>query len=150
MQRNAILIVEDDEDDVELMTVMLRRAKILNPIRTVSNKNDATSYLKGEGTYADRERFPVPVLVFVDLHLGMDSGFDILDWIKANKQDPIYGVVVLSGSDMNAANKAYRHGADSFLTKPLQFEDLQLLISRLRGVSLIETAAGREIRFGEG
>ena len=147
-QHKAILIVEDSEDDTILLTKMLKRARILNPIRSVESVEDAVCYFKGEGAYKDREQYPEPILVFIDLHLGQRSGFELLGWLQRNRKPLTYGVVVLSGSDVRAINNAYRAGADSFLVKPLQFEDFQQLITRLRGLTLFSPAAGQVVQYG--
>jgi CheY-like chemotaxis protein len=146
--RSAILIVENSEDDIILLTEMLRRSKLLNPVHAVNNVHDAVCYIKGDGTYTDRKRYPEPILIFIDLHLSGESGFDLLQWVKQNHQTRAYGVVVLSSSDVYAINRAYQHGADSFLVKPLNWEDLQLLITRLRGITLISTAEGHRLQYG--
>src|SRR5690242_5458098 len=104
---------------------MFRRSRILNPLQTVNTVEDAICYLKGEGDYSDRARYPVPTLLFVDLHLSDGSGFDVLRWIRANKGNSPVGVVVLSGSDMEAFKVAYELGAHSFLVKPPRFEDFE-------------------------
>ena len=148
-QNKAILIVDDSEDDVILLTKMLERSKILNPIRRVKNVEEAACYIKGEGQYEARERYPEPILVFIDLHLGGQSGFQLLEWLRTNRKPLTYGVVVLSGSDVHAINNAYQAGADSFLVKPLNFADFQGLITRLRGLTLFSTAAGQVVQYGK-
>ena len=132
----AILVVEDNENDAALMKLMFRRARVLNPVLSVPSVHDTLCYLKGEGMYADRSRFPFPTLLFVDLHLGDGSGFDVLRWIRENRARSPVGVVVLSGSDVTAFKKAYELGAHSFLVKPLSFEDFQSTVTLLRGLKL--------------
>jgi len=138
----TILVIEDSDDDLTLMKLMFRRSRILNPLQCVRNVNDAICYLKGEGIYSDRNAFPLPTLLLIDLHLEDGSGFDILCWIREHRPKSPLALVVLSGSDMNAFQRAYDLGADSFLTKPLRFEDFQNMVSHVRGIKLTQTEEG--------
>jgi len=138
----TILVVDDNSDDILLLKRMFRRSRILNPMQAVNTVEDAICYLKGEGVYSDRTRCPFPTLLLVDLHLSDGSGFDVLRWIRDNKGNSPVGVVVLSGSDMNAFKMAYDLGAHSFLVKPLRFEDFENMVSHVRGITLTSTADG--------
>jgi two-component system response regulator len=132
----TILVVEDSQDDVALLRLMFRRARILNPLQSVHGVHDAIAYIKGEGMYTDRVAFPFPTLLFVDLHLRDGSGFDILRWIQVHRTQSPAAVVALSGSDVNAFQRAYDLGAHSFLTKPLRFEDFENMVKHVRGIKL--------------
>ena len=121
---------------------MFKRSRILNPVRRTVSVQDAVCYLKGEGQYADREQYPFPTLLFIDLHLSDGSGFDILRWIGRHQAQSPAGVVVLSGSDVNAFRTAYELGADSFLVKPLNFQEFQNMVRHVRGIQLVESGAG--------
>lgn len=105
---------------------MFEKAKIQIPLQVVTTVEDAICYLKGEGVYADRKKFPFPVMIFLDLHLSGRSGFKVLDWLKEHSRARPAGEVVLTGSDTGEVRKSYQRGADSFLVKPLQFEDFQI------------------------
>jgi hypothetical protein len=73
--RSAILIVDDSDDDTVLLTKMLQRSKILNPIHSVTNVQDAVCYINGEGKYADRQ---TPILIFIDRILVSNQAFNSL------------------------------------------------------------------------
>jgi CheY-like chemotaxis protein len=145
----TILVVEDNEDDIMLLRRMFRRSRILNPVQAVLTVEDAICYLKGQGIYSDRARHPFPTLLLVDLHLSDGSGFDVLRWIRTNKGSSPAGVVVLSGSDMNAFKEAYQLGAHSFLVKPLRFEDFHNMVTHVRGIKLTSSAEGYLLELGE-
>ncbi|HZO55128.1 MAG TPA: response regulator [Bryobacteraceae bacterium] len=138
----TILVVDDSQDDLLLLKLMLQRSRILNPLQSVNSVADAICYLKGEGPFADRLAHPFPGLIFIDLHLSDGSGFELLRWIQRNQLHAPAGVVVLSGSDVNAIKHAYELGAQSFLVKPLKFEDVRNMATLLRGLNLLATPAG--------
>jgi CheY-like chemotaxis protein len=144
-EKKTLLVVDDRPDDIELLKLMFKRSRILNPVHYVAGVEDAICYLKGEGAYADRKAYPFPTLVFVDLHLRDGSGFDILRWIRSHQGHSPIAVVVLSGSDVNAFKQAYELGAHSFLTKPLKFEDFENMVTHVRGIKLTMSAEGRAL-----
>jgi CheY-like chemotaxis protein len=63
----TILLVEDNKDDVFLMERALRAARIANPVIVVETGQEVMDYLSGAGRFADRERYPLPAVVFLDL-----------------------------------------------------------------------------------
>ena len=143
LDKTAILVVDDRQDDLELIRLMFKRSRILNPLKIVSSVNDALCYLKGEGAFADRKASPFPGLLLLDLHLPDGSGFDVLRWIRAHPTAAPLAVVVLTGSDIAAISWAYDLGADSFLIKPLSLPDFENMVTKLRGIKLSSTTDGR-------
>ena len=142
MIKKTILLVEDRQDDVNLVKLMFKRSRILNPVQAVPTVAEAICYLKGDGVYADRQAYPLPALMFIDFHLTDGSGFDVLRWIRSQKLPLPIALVILSGSDINAFTKAYALGAHSFLVKPLKFADFQNTVRHLRGIKLSSTPEG--------
>jgi len=120
-----ILVVEDNENDVLLIRRTLERSGILNPRHFVKSGEEAINYLVGVGPYANRERFPFPELVLLDLKLVQMDGFEVLKWVRAHPHFKDLRVVVLtSSSNIRDVNKAYQLGANSFLVKPLELENI--------------------------
>jgi CheY-like chemotaxis protein len=114
-----MLLVEDNPDDVFLMQAALEKAGIDNPLHTVADAETAIDYLSGTGAFADRDAYPLPAVLFLDLKLPRKSGHDVLAWMR--KQDHLKGVVVLvlTGSDdLSDVNKSYALGANGYLRKP--------------------------------
>lgn len=129
----TILLVEDNPDDVLLIQRAFRKANLVNPISVVDDGEKAISYLSGAGEYADRSRHPVPVLVLLDLKLPRKSGHEVLAWIKqhaAFKRLPV--VVLTSSTETVDVNKAYDLGANSYLMKPVGFDDLFAMVKTLQ------------------
>jgi CheY-like chemotaxis protein len=128
----AILLVEDDANDALLVQRAFRKAKAANPIRVVEDGEQAIDYLAGRGGFADRERYPLPVLVLLDLKLPRKSGFELLAWLKGQPALNRLPVVVLSSSEETSdINRAYDLGANSYLVKPVAFETLQEMVKVL-------------------
>jgi len=115
----ALLLVEDNEHDVFLMKRALRQAEIRNPLYVVGDGEQAIDYLAGNGVYNDREMYPFPALVLLDLKLPFRSGHEVLAWIRNEAELNELVVVVLTSSDEPAdVNQAYKLGANSYLVKP--------------------------------
>jgi len=115
----AILLVEDNEDDAFLMRRAFEGAAVKNPLYTVEDGQAAIDYLGGVGKYQDREAYPLPAIVFLDLKLPYKSGHEVLEWIRQQKDLQSLVVVVLTSSgEPNDLSKSYRLGANSYVVKP--------------------------------
>lgn len=125
----SILLVEDNYNDILLIQRAFRKAKIHQPMMMVSDGDEAIAYLSRQDKFADTETYPTPLLVLLDLKLPRCSGLEVLDWIR---QQPVLKrllVVVLTSSQENSdLDRAYDLGANSYLVKPLKFQDFVRLI----------------------
>jgi CheY-like chemotaxis protein len=122
---NAILLVEDNEDDAFLMKHALNAAGVLNPLFTVETGQQAVDYLAGNGIYQNRAQYPLPVMVFLDLKLPLMSGHEVLAWIRGQRQLESLTVVVLTSSnEPSDVRRSYSMGANSYLVKPLTASQL--------------------------
>lgn len=129
----AILLVEDNEDDVFLMKRALKAAAVTNPLHVVDNGQMAIDYLAGTGEFADRTAHPLPALVFLDLKLPLVSGTEVLAWIRKQKEFEGLIVVVLTSSNEPAdLNRCYQLGANSYVVKPPTAEQLLDLAKSFR------------------
>ena len=126
---DTLLIVEDEANDRFLIERAIRKAQIANPLRMIENGEEAVAYLSGEGRFADREAFPLPILVLLDLKLPRRSGIEVLQWIRSSERFQTLPVVVLTSSpESNDVRRAYQAGANSYLVKPVAFEGLHRMI----------------------
>lgn len=124
-EESAILLVEDNEDDVFLMKHALRTAGVMNPVFVVETGAQAVEYLSGTGPFQDRKKHPLPAIVFLDLKLPLMSGHEVLAWIRAQRQLEGLLVVVLTSSNEAAdVRRCYSLGANSYLMKPLTTRQL--------------------------
>jgi CheY-like chemotaxis protein len=130
----AILLVEDDANDVILIRRAFAKAEIKNPVYTVEDGDAAVAYLAGEGTYANRSDYPLPGVVLLDLKLPRRSGLEVLEWVRQSPTLRRLPVVVLTSSRESAdVNRAYDLGANSYLVKPVGFDALTDLVRILQG-----------------
>lgn len=123
-----ILLVEDNEDDVLITCSALLRAGVSNPVRSVGDGEAVLAYLQGEGEFADRRRYPLPVLLLLDLNLPKRAGLEVLEWVRKQPGLKRLTVQILtaSGRAVDVA-RASELGANAYLIKPSKFEDLVAL-----------------------
>lgn len=133
-----VLVVEDDPDVSLFLERAFEKAGLVGPICRVPDGEQAISYFKGEGVYADRDRYPVPTLVLLSLRLPKKSGLEVLAWFR---QQPGIGgipVVILTGAaSPDDINDAYAAGANSVLITPFGFEPLVEIVRAIRQYWLI-------------
>lgn len=123
------LLVEDDEDHAELIRQSFSLERLANRIDHVTNGEDALDFLKNVGRFAESVR---PHVVLLDLNLPRMSGLDVLERIKDDPKLRQIPVVMLTTSEAPADRaRAYEHNANSFVTKPIGFEQLQQVVRQL-------------------
>src|SRR5438128_637360 len=116
----VVALVEDSENDIEIISRALLLAQPRNRIIAVQDGRSAIEYFQGSGRYADRNEYPLPGLVLLDLKLPMLDGFGVLVWIRQHALLKDLPVVVLTSSELLFdVTKAYDLGANSYLVKPL-------------------------------
>ena len=116
-EKYLVLMVDDSEDDCLLLKMALNRAERLRFIGSVSDGEELVSYLNGHGRYSDRERYPLPDMLLLDLMMPRKNGFEVLEWLRSQPFEELV-VVVLSGSEQSQdVQKAMALGADHYHTK---------------------------------
>jgi len=129
MSRITILHVEDDSNDVLLFQHACQKAEANCSLMAVSDGDEAIAYLSGTGKYGNREQYPLPHLLLLDLKMPRVNGFEVLSWLRKNPKLCCLPVVVLSSSNHEAdVRQAYQTGANSFLVKPVDFNALVELV----------------------
>jgi len=122
--KKTILLVEDDENDVFLFTRAMGKIGIRVPLQTVSDGQQAIDYVEGRGKFADREAFPFPYLILLDLKLPHVKGLDVLKRVRESADDRPIVVILSSSKNELDISEAYRLGANAYLSKPASFEGL--------------------------
>ena len=144
----TILLVEDDPDDVFRIQRAFRKANALSPLEVVTDGEQAIHYLQGQGIYQDRDRYPIPVLVLLDLKLPRFSGFEVLIWLRGKSDLQHLPVVVLTASEYQTdIDRAYALGANSYLVKP---PDTDALLEMVKAVDLFWLIFNRPPQLGLG
>ena len=143
----VILLAEDEEDYVLLIRRAFEQAHIRNPLHIVWNGEEAILYLKGEGKYSNRAEYPLPDLFLLDWKMPRVNGFEVLKWLRAQPGFGSLRVLVLTSSDqIRDVNEAYRLGANSFLVKPLDFQDFAQLSRLIQDFWLTASKAPEVLR----
>jgi len=132
--RDPILVVEDDENHAFFIRRAFATVGLQNPAHFVEDGAQAIAYLAGESPYANRAEFPLPSLMLLDLKMPNKNGFEVLEWVRQQPGLAALRIVVLTTSGAASdINRAYQLGANSFLTKPMQFRDLVELTKWIQG-----------------
>jgi CheY-like chemotaxis protein len=125
----TILLAEDSDTDALLMQRAFMKSGLTNPLARVHDGVEAIDYLAGNGVFADREKYPFPVLLLLDLKMPRRDGFEVLQWIRSQPVIKRLPVCVLTASDQKwDVEHAYEMGANSYLQKPTEFLDLVQLL----------------------
>jgi CheY-like chemotaxis protein len=122
-EQALILLVDDNDNDCALMRRAFTSAKVLNPLLVIKSGEEAIDYLSGLGKYSNRAEYPLPSLILLDIKMPGLDGLEVLRWVRSQPGLKTIRVVMLTtSSDIRDVNTAYQLGANSFLTKPVDFE----------------------------
>jgi CheY-like chemotaxis protein len=125
----SILMVEDDPNDVLFVKRALKKNGMNNPIITLSDGEEAIAYLMGAEKYSDRNQHPFPEVIILDLKMPRKGGLEVLEWLKEHPEYRVIPTIILTSSKLNEdVVRAYGLGANSYMVKPLVFDDLQRMI----------------------
>jgi len=127
-----ILQVEDDANDVFLLRHALMKAGVPNPIQVATDGQQAIDYLKGAGKFAERDKFPLPCLVLLDLKLPHVMGLNVLKWIRQQPGPALVVVMLTASGEEGDIATAYRLGANAFLTKPSKATKLEEMAKAIK------------------
>lgn len=120
----AILLVEDNPDDQVLLKRAMKKNHLANEIVVANDGVEALDYLFGRGTFEGRDTSAQPELVLLDLKLPKMDGHDVLRAMRADARTKYIPVVVLTSSVEEADMiRSYDLGANSFVQKPIDFEE---------------------------
>ncbi len=129
----SILLVEDDDNDVFFLERACKQVGMTLPLHRVRDGDEAMQYLGGVGKYADRHSHPFPGLVLLDLKMPRKDGFELISWVRSSPGLRRLPLIVLSSSkEATDVNRAYDLGANSYLVKPVRFEQLVELMEQFQ------------------
>jgi len=129
---DEILLVEDNPDDVELTLRAFRKSKIANEIVVARDGVEALDYLFATGQHAGRDNSTLPQLVLLDLKLPRLDGLQVLERIRSNPKTSLLPVVILTSStEQPDLLSGYKLGANSYIRKPVDFQEFVVAVRRL-------------------
>lgn len=132
MPERTILLVEDNPRDEELTLRALRKSSILNPIVVAHDGVEALDYLFGRGAHEGRDTAHGPEVVLLDLKLPKIDGLEVLRALRADDRTKLLPVVVLTSSKEDQdLTRSYSEGANSYVRKPVDFQQFVEAIRQL-------------------
>jgi CheY-like chemotaxis protein len=134
----TILLVEDDDNDVLFMKMAMETSGVLNPLQVAAHGRQAIEYLSGANKYANRQVYPLPCLVLLDLKLPYVPGLEVL---RKMREDPsmkeIIVIILTSSQEESDIHAAYCLGINAYVVKPPSIEQLQDLTKAIRDFWLV-------------
>ncbi|NQU67820.1 MAG: response regulator [Candidatus Marinimicrobia bacterium] len=132
MERKIILLVEDNPDDVLLTKRVFKKYNLLNEIVVAQDGAEALDILLGDGTYPGKEEGGLPALILLDINLPKVGGLDVLKQLRANEKTNLVPIVLLTSSkEEQDVLRGYQLGANSYVRKPVVFEDFSATVHQL-------------------
>ncbi len=127
-----IMIVEDTPQDLDLALRALRKAKLANRVHVARDGEEALNFIFCEGPYSDRDKASLPRVILLDLKLPKVDGLEVLQRIKKDDRTKSIPVVVLTSSkEQNDVVESYNLGVNSYIVKPVNFEQFSEAVQRL-------------------
>ncbi|HEY3369227.1 MAG TPA: response regulator [Prolixibacteraceae bacterium] len=127
-----ILLVEDNPDDELLTLIAIKDNKIVNEVIVAHDGQEALDYLFGSGKFKDRDLKSMPQVILLDLKLPKVDGLEVLQQIRSNQMTKHLPVVILTSSKEEIdIVKSYHFGANSYIRKPVDFEQFSEAIKQL-------------------
>ena len=133
MYKKIILLVEDNPDDEALTLRALKKNNILNEVVVARDGAEALDFLFGTGKYSDRDMGIMPQLILLDLKLPKVDGLEVLRRIRAEERTILLPIVILTSSkeEQDLVN-GYRLGANSYIRKPVDFDQFREAVRQLK------------------
>jgi CheY-like chemotaxis protein len=138
MSAKPVLYVEDDQNDAYFLQRAFRQTGVANSLIVVPNGQEAIDYVSGSGQYADRNEHPLPCLALLDLHLPKKSGIEVLTWFRNQATNRTLPIIILTSSAQDGdIERAYLCGANAYLVKPSQPEELSVMVKAIKDFWLV-------------
>jgi two-component system, response regulator len=132
MEKRIILLIEDNPDDVDLTLRALKKNKILNEVVVANDGVEALDYLFCRGKYADRNPEDKPQLILLDLKMPKMDGLEVLKQIRKNESTRFLPVTILTSSSEDKDRiDSYKLGANSYIRKPVDFDQFTEAVRNL-------------------
>lgn len=130
---NRILLVEDNTFDIELTLDAFREAELEDKIFVLRSGKDALNYLFGQEQFSDRQKYPLPDLILLDLKMPRIDGHEVLLQIKSTPELKRLPVIILTSSKEDSdLIKSYDNGANSYLVKPVSANNFLQVVDQIK------------------
>ncbi len=127
-----ILLVEDNPNDVELALHAFKKHRLSNQVHVARDGEEALDYLFCRGKWADRDKFAGPKVILLDLKLPKIDGIEVLRQIKSDPSTRTMPIIVLtSSSEEPDIDECYRLGVNSYIVKPVDFDQFSESVAQL-------------------
>jgi two-component system response regulator len=127
-----ILLVEDNQDDVDLTLRALARHNVANEVTVVRDGAEALDFVFARGQYSSRDPSALPRLILLDINLPKLSGLQVLQELRSNQLTRMVPVVMLTTSSQERdVVDSYTHGANSYVQKPIDFQEFAEAVKQL-------------------
>ncbi len=129
---NVVLLVEDSEADVQLTKRAFKKSGLANEMVVARDGVEALDYLFGTGAYEGRDISERPIVVLLDLKLPKIDGLEVLRQVRADPRTRLQPVVILTSSrEERDMIEGYRLGANSYVHKPVDFDEFTEAVHQL-------------------
>ena len=126
-----VLLVEDREEDIFLVERASRESEFIGSFHAVRDGLEAIQYLRQEGPFADRLKFPMPNIMLIDLKMPRMNGMEFLQWLRAHPECLTIPTIVYSSSSMEGdIREAYRNGANAYFVKPVRMDAMRNFLKK--------------------
>ena len=132
MQKQVILLVEDNPDDEALTLRALKKNNITNEVVVARDGAEALDYFFGTGRFAGRDTSQTPQVTLLDLKLPKVDGLEVLRRLRADSRTKLAPIVILTSSNEEQDRlKGYDWGANSYVRKPVDFDQFMEAVRQL-------------------
>jgi len=132
MEKIEILLVEDNPSDAELTIRALKKSNIVNRLVHLKDGEEALEYIFATGRYSERTIAEIPKVILLDLKMPKVGGLEVLKQIKSDSRTSMIPVVVLTSSNEDRdVVEGYKLGVNSYIVKPVEFENFAKTVSEI-------------------
>lgn len=130
-----ILLVDESPDDSEILLYLLRRNRVSNPILVLRSGSVALDFFSGIFPYSERQVYPFPSLLFLDLNLPGANGYEMMQWLNRHPEVPRPKILIYTQTTLwSELRKCRELGADGFLLKQTLHEQLPFFLADFPGI----------------
>ena len=125
-----ILLVEDNEDDVFITKKAFKEITVKNNLYVVRDGEEALDFVFHRGDYEDKQKYPTPDLILLDINMPKMDGFQVLETLKKDLEYMMIPVIMLTSSkNEDDITRSYRNHAASYIHKPIDYDEFVKVVN---------------------